>query len=138
MIGFLIRQDFYQSFSFQYQCRIMTIMIVPLLFWVIGQKRWRELPDYRILQEVIKCSGRDLNPGSSPWEGEMLNRTTPPELRHNEFGSSYKTYVIIFTMRHIYIWRYEVLKFFKLFVNSYLLYLSITVLLIFISIATYT
>ena len=113
-------------------------MIVPLLFWLTGQKRWRELPDYRILQEEIKCSGRDLNPGSSPWEGEMLNRTTPPELRHNEFDLHIKlmsSYVLCAT--HI-SQRLEVLKFFKLFVNSYLQYLSITVSINFYSIASYT
>ena len=128
---------FINHFTFQYQCRIMTIMIVPLLFWLIGQKRWRELPDYRILQEEIKCSGRDLNPGSSPWEGEMLNRTTPPELRHNEFDLHIKLMSsYVYSVRHIYTRRREVLKFFKLFVNSYLQYLSITVPINFYSIAS--
>ena len=32
------------------------------------------------------CSDRDLNPGSSPWEGEMLSRTTPSERIKKDCG----------------------------------------------------
>ena len=37
-----------------------------------------------------KCSGRDSNPWSSPWEGEMLNRTTPPEPKKPRECTKYK------------------------------------------------
>jgi hypothetical protein len=44
----------------------------------------------------------------------------------------------VYSVRHIYTRRQEVLKFFKLFVNSYLQYFSITIPINFYSIASYT
>ncbi len=138
MIWFLIRQDFISHFTFQYQCRIMTIMIVPLLFWVIARK---DEENYRTTESYRK----KLNAPAGIWtrdrrleRAKCLTGLHHRSLRtmnldlHIKLMSSYVlcgTYI----SEDMRFW-----KFFKLFVNSYLLYLSITVSINFYNIATYT